>query len=286
MRVSSQQIFSAGIEAMSQHAADVTRYQEQISSGNRYSRASENPLAAGLAVQVSLDKQQFAMFKANQDYATATLNTTDSLLSNINNMLLRVQQLMVQAGNDALGTEGRVAIGFEVEQLTKSIERAAALDGPNSLPLLRHGAGNLTEVLVAPELTVKPGILYEDVMGLDKPGGNKTDIDKVDVLAALQAFSERLAQGSAPRPEDFTNIQASVQQVTRAQVLTGVRTNQLEMAISMAEQFDLNVEFERATLLDTDLIQATAGLAKSSALLQAAQAVVSRININALFGKI
>lgn len=285
MRVSSQQVFSAGIEAMSQHASDVTKYQGQISSGKQFTRASESPLAAGLAVQVSLDKQQFDMFKANQDFATATLNTTDSLLSNINNMLTRVQQLMVQAGSDALSAEGRKAIGFEVEQLTKSIENASKLDGPNNLPLLRLGATTLTDVLVAPELTVKPGILYEEVMGLTNPGGTLAT-GKTDVLAALNDLKAGLAAGTKPTDADFTAIQASLQQVTRAQVLTGVQTNQLEMAISMAEQFDLNVEFERANLLDTDLVEATASLAKSSALLQAAQAVVSRININALFGKI
>jgi flagellar hook-associated protein 3 FlgL len=286
MRVSSQQIFSAGIEAMSKHASDVTKFQGQISSGERYTRASESPLAAGLAVQVSLDKQQFAMFKANQDFAITTLNTTDSLLSNMNNMLMRVQQLMVQAGNGALSAEGRKAIGFEVEQLTNSIERAAALAGPNNLPLLRHGSENLTDVLVAPGLTVKPGILYEEVMGLTGPGESQVVTGKTDVLTELKALRDTLALGNAPQLEDFTKIQAILQQVTRAQVLVGVQTNQLEMAISMAEQFDLNVEFERATLLDTDLVEATASLAKSSALLQAAQAVVSRININALFGKI
>jgi flagellin-like hook-associated protein FlgL len=505
MRVSSQQIFNAGIEAMSQHAADVTKYQAQISSGNRYTRASESPLAAGLAVQVSLDKQQFIMFKANQDFATANLNATDSLLSSINNMLNRVQQLMVQAGNDVLGADGRIAIGVEVQQLRDAIERAAALVGPNNLPVLRHtvasggtlvdasGLGtrtitgldnlptgsdprtysgwvqldsasllsegvvvahgtinpatpyhrssffifpdpsipngarlvmdfqvgyvetqalpildnqwhmvsvsydrnlpgngitfyldgvaveplvigvngfnknlvntintdntatfgfefgftggatdtsksrfelvgliddaaiwnralssseieglfkdtssipsglvtqqyiedgfrssrieDLTDVLVAPNLTIKPGILYEDVMGLSRPGGVLAE-GKTDVLSALNQLSEKLSLGLAPTASDYAAIQSSLTQITRAQVLTGVRANQLEMATAIAEQFDLNVEFERATLLDTDLIQATAGLAKSSALLQAAQAVVSRININALFGKI
>ena len=69
MRISSQQIFDAGIQSLQKHTSDVVEYQRQISSGQRYSKASESPLAAGLGVQVSMKRAVFTMYKVNQDHA-------------------------------------------------------------------------------------------------------------------------------------------------------------------------------------------------------------------------
>ena len=111
MRVSSQQLFDSGVAALQQHMQDVVESQRQISSGQRHGKASDDPLAAGLGVQVQLKKAEFAMFRVNQDHVQTTLDQTDSQLSSLQQMLGNLQQLMIQASG-AVST--LVAIGWSV----------------------------------------------------------------------------------------------------------------------------------------------------------------------------
>jgi flagellin-like hook-associated protein FlgL len=74
--------------------------------------------------------------------------------------------------------------------------------------------------------------------------------------------------------------------VTRSQVKVGLLQNQLDAATQFSESQKLNVETARSNLLDTDLPQATSQLAKSNALLQAAQAIITKLDTNTLFQKL
>jgi flagellin-like hook-associated protein FlgL len=47
-----------------------------------------------------------------------------------------------------------------------------------------------------------------------------------------------------------------------------------------------NIEVERSNLLDADLAESTSKLVKSNALLQAAQSIMARLEINNLFQKL
>jgi len=87
MRVSSQQLFDSGVAAMQQHLQDVVEAQRQISSGQRHGKASDDPLAAGLGVQVSLKRAEFGMFKVNQNHVQHNLDQTDAQLSSLQQML-------------------------------------------------------------------------------------------------------------------------------------------------------------------------------------------------------
>ena len=66
MRISTKQIFDSGLQSVQKQTAETIKAQRQIASGEKYSKASESPLAAGLGVQVILDRSQYEMFQINQ----------------------------------------------------------------------------------------------------------------------------------------------------------------------------------------------------------------------------
>jgi flagellin-like hook-associated protein FlgL len=82
------------------------------------------------------------------------------------------------------------------------------------------------------------------------------------------------------------DVQSVLKQVTRAQVKTGLIQNQLDAAAESADVQKNNVELQRSNLMDTDMAEATAGLVKSNALLQAAQSIMSKLDANSLFQKL
>jgi len=287
MRVSTQQVFNSGVESMQKHTQDVMAYQRQISSGKKFERASDDALAAGLGVQVSLDKAQYAMFKVNQDYVNTSMTSSDSQLNNISGMMTRFQQLLVQAGNDALGEENRKLVGMELQRIAENVTRFATAKDANGQEIFRAvSPDDLQKVLVAPGIELETAITYTEVMGKLSSSSSVVVSGYTDVDSVLSTIAARVAAGTDPLDTDFENLSAAMTQVTRAQVKTGLLQNQLDAAVEAAETQKTNIETERSRILDTDLTEATAGLVKSNALLQAAQSVISKMDTNSLFQKL
>ena len=277
MRISSQQVFDSNLQSIQQHTSDVVEAQRQISSGQKYRLASDDALAAGLGVQIAWDKSQFAMFKVNQDHVNTSLSSTDAQLNSINIALTKFQQMMVQGRNDPLGSDGRKILGQQAESLIAAVTQFSTAKDANGQNILR--AEPVSTALIAPSVSLESGISYNEVM-MGPVGTGK------DVLAIMTAIKIKLAGGNSPSDEDMVNFQAALTQVTRAQVKTGLLQNQLDAATESAEVQKTNVELQRSNLLDTDLATATASLVKSNALLQAAQSVMTKLDVNTLFQKL
>lgn len=277
MRISSQQVFDSSVQSMQKHTSDVVEAQRQISSGQKYRLASDDALAAGLGVQIAWDKSQFAMFKVNQDHINASLTSTDSQLNSINIALTKFQQMMVQGRNDPIGAEGRKILGQQAESLIAAVTQFANAKDANGQNILRTAP--VSSVLIAPSVSLESALSFDEVM-VGPVGTGK------DVLAIMTSIKDKLVASTSPSDEDMLNFQAALTQVTRAQVKTGLLQNQLDAATEAAEVQKTNVELQRSNLLDTDLATATASLVKSNALLQAAQSVMTKLDVNTLFQKL
>jgi flagellar hook-associated protein 3 FlgL len=276
MRISSQQVFDSGVSSMQQHTSDVVKYQQQISSGRKYQVASDDALAAGLGVQIDLDNAQFAMFKVNQNHINASLTSTDSQLSGINIALTTFQQMMVQAGNGTLGTDGLKTLGQQASTLYNTVNQMSLAKDANGEQILRTATP--TSVLVAPNISLETALSFSEVMAANGRAQ--------DVITFLGSVRDKLNAGTALSASDMDNIQLVLKQVTKAQVKTGLLQNQLDAATEAADVQKNNVELQRSNLLDTDLATATAGLVKSNALLQAAQSIMTKLDSNSLFQKL
>lgn len=279
MRVSSQQLFDSGVAALQQHMQDVVESQRQISSGQRHGKASDDPLAAGLGVQVQLKKAEFAMFRVNQDHVETTLDQTDSQLSSLQQMLANMQQLMIQSSGVGLDNATRTQMAQKAKTLRDAVQQFSNAKDSSGNPLLK-AAGGVGEVQVAPSIKLETGILKSSVMG------DPTDATTVDVLDAMNDVLVALEGGQKPSAAEFDAIGNAMRQVSKAQVKTGVLLNLLDSARQASAFQETAVEQQRSTLMDTDPAQATADLARSNALLQAAQAIMARLDSTTLFQKI
>lgn len=286
MRISINQVFTNGLESLQKHTNDVLEAQRQIATGRRYRLASDNALAAGLGVKVDFDTSQFEMFKVNQDYARASLSSADTQIESIGLAIDRFRTLMVQASGDSIGAQGRKLLAEEMRTLRTMILNFAAAVDANGEPILRQvDASGVTKVYVAPSVDLMTSIRYEDVMGRIAPDSPVINSD-LDVLTQLSAIINTVDSTAAPTSQQITNMERIAEQVTNAQVKVGSIENQLEAAEESAELQNNNIDSERSRLLEPDLAEATTDLTRANALLQAAQAIMSKLDINSLFQKL
>jgi len=290
MRISTSQIYNAGLDSLQKHTRDVMDAQRQISSGKRYSNASDSALAAGLGVQVDFDTSQFEMFKVNQDYARVSLSSAETQIESIGLAIDRFRTLMVQAGSDSIGAEGRKLIAEEMKTIQQTVKNFAAAKDANGEPiLLQKDASELTKVFVAPSIDVFTSVRYEEIMGRVSPTAGSTTGAFLDVDAELTSIINTVlspTQPGSPTANQIENMSLIAKQITNAQVKVGSIENQLEAAEESSELQKANLDVARNRLLEPDLAEATTKLAQSNALLQAAQAIMSKMDLNSLFQKL
>ena len=290
MRISTTQIYTSGLDSLKKHTRDVMDAQRQISSGKRYGNASDNSLAAGLGVQVDFDTSQFEMFKVNQDYARISLSSAETQIESIGNAIDRFRTLMVQAGADSIGAEGRKLIAEEMRTIQQTIRNFSVAKDANGQPiLLQKDASELTKVFVAPSIDIFTSIRYEEIMGRVSPTAGATTGAFIDVDDELTSIINTVAsptQPWSPTALQTENMFLIAKQITNAQVKVGSIENQLQAAEESSELQSSNLDQARNRLLEPDLAEATTKLAQSNALLQAAQAIMSKMDLNSLFQKL
>jgi flagellin-like hook-associated protein FlgL len=106
MRVSSHQLLDAAIRSIQQHSVEAMKWQQQISSGNKYLKASEGAVAIARGVEIQFDKSKYAMLKANQDFVATRMALADAQLGGMHDALSEMQQIGVQARDAAIGKIG------------------------------------------------------------------------------------------------------------------------------------------------------------------------------------
>ncbi len=114
MRVSTSMMFDAGASSINRQTADLMHLQQQVSTGRRVVTPSDDPVAAARALEVQQARDTNSQFTTNQSNAKSSLNLEESQLSNAVDLLARVKELAVQAGNSPLSANDRKAIANEL----------------------------------------------------------------------------------------------------------------------------------------------------------------------------
>jgi flagellar hook-associated protein 3 FlgL len=111
-------------------------------------------------------------------------------------------------------------------------------------------------------------------------------VSRTDILTVLDGIVTKLQGGTAPNATDSSNVDAAISQIRGAQVKVGIMNAQVNNAQDSVELKKVNAENARSAVLDTDIAESSANLAKSQALLQAAQSIFAKIQSSTLFDKI
>ena len=285
MRISTKQIFDSGLQSVQKQTAETIKAQRQIASGEKYSKASESPLAAGLGVQVILDRSQYEMFQINQDFTNAKLTAADAQLKAVNDGISRFRQLLVQAGSD-INPGQRQTIAVELEQVETRIAQLLTAQDANGHYVFDQIEPEAIGVIPsAPNISIRAGISLVEIAGRKTPASSAS-AGFVDLYDGLQSAIAEVRAGNGPSAQTLTTLAGIAVQVNEAQVKVGLQQNELEASIEISDAQKANIEVERSNLLDADLAESTSRLVKSNALLQAAQSIMARLEINNLFQKL
>ncbi|QQN51911.1 flagellar hook-associated protein FlgL [Stutzerimonas balearica] len=116
MRISTLQAFNNGVSGLQRNYANVTRTQEQISTGDRILTPADDPVASVRLLQLDQQQSVLDQYNSNLTAAKNSLTQEEVTLNSVNTVLQRVRELAVQAGNGALDPEDRKSIASELRE--------------------------------------------------------------------------------------------------------------------------------------------------------------------------
>ena len=122
---------------------------EKLSSGYKVNRAADD--AAGLSISEKMRKQIRGLTQAslNAEDGISAVQTAEGALTEVHDMLQRMNELAVKAANGTNSTSDRQTIQDEVDQLLTEIDRVAETTKFNELYTLKGDEDKVTRYLSA-----------------------------------------------------------------------------------------------------------------------------------------
>jgi len=121
MRIASSQWFRQSMNSLLEQQAAAAKTQQQLASGKRLLKPSDDPVAATRAVDVTRAVEKLAQYERNGVQSENRLRLQETAVGGSLDVLQRVRELSVQANNGTQSNDTRGAIAAEVEQLRDAL---------------------------------------------------------------------------------------------------------------------------------------------------------------------
>ena len=272
---------------------------EKLSSGSVFSKNDPRPAERALAEGLEFKLRSLASSKRNVNNAVSLLQTAESSLSEITNMVLRMKEINVAAASTTVSNNERRFLFIEYQALHDEINRIAVTTEFNGIPLLNGDSPNAPEELV---FRIGDPVLAED------GGTDEQDINAVHFsgLKAVVATTRGLGLGSAAElllgssdeegisiedveelmtPEDTdlfaTTYDQALNSISTQRAVFGGFQARLNRAVDFIDVYQENIAAAKSAIADVDYAKESSRLVETRLMIQAGTAVLAQGNINA-----
>lgn len=121
MRISTIQAFNNGVGGIQRNYENITRTQQQISSGTKILTPADDPVASVRLLQLAKEQSALDQYSDNLTAATNSLTQEESILQAIGVSMGRIQEIAAQAGNGGLSQGDRESLAAELSEREKEL---------------------------------------------------------------------------------------------------------------------------------------------------------------------
>ena len=238
---------------------------EKLSSGYKINRAADD--AAGLSISEKMRRQVRGLTQAsaNAQDGISMVQTAEGALTEVHDMLQRMNELAVKAANGSNQSVDRDYIDSEIQQLKSEVDRVAATTTFNELNLLNANKTINLQV------------------GAETEGKNQIAVSIKAMNAAGLSINDVTVKGDGTAGETtsktaITKIKAAIQAVSTQRSDLGAQQNRLEHTINNLDNVVENTTSAESQIRDTDMATEMVKYSNNNILAQAGQAMLAQSN--------
>lgn len=239
---------------------------ERLASGFRINKAADD--AAGLAISEKLRSKIRGLQQAqrNANDGISLIQTAEGGMNEVQNMLIRMRELGVQAASDTIGPKERVYLDIEYQALKDEIDRVAYAAEFNGTQLL-DGTGGILEI------QINTG--GDNILGVDRLEYNSF---KADVKTNRLGVSELALDTKVGAQRSLTVIENAIDYVSAIRADLGALQNRLGSTINNISTTVENLSAANSRIKDVDIAEESSELTRNQILLQSGTSVLQQAN--------
>ena len=259
---------------------------EKLSSGYKINRAADD--AAGLSISEKMRRQIRGLTQAvaNAQDGISAVQTAEGALGEVHDMLQRMNELAIKAGNETLQSVDRKYIQQELDQLKSEIDRVQTTTTFNEQKLLNGEFATGKALQVGAEVDsdnrIKVTILAMDWNTISNSSttmpGSTTGNGKGD--GTLKVFDTVANKDGteANIKATVSSIKTAIQNVSEQRSRLGATQNRLEHTVNNLNNVVENTTSAESQIRDTDMATEMVKYSNNQILAQAGQAMLAQAN--------
>lgn len=167
-RVSTAQAFDASLLQLQKRQSEMTEAQQQLTTGKRVNRASDDPTAAARAERALAGISRVEADKRGTEASRALMSQTESALGDAGELLQRARELLVGAGNASYGDMQRQSLAADLRGIRNQLLGVAnRSDGANGFLFGGQGSSQ------APFIDAPGAVQYRGTAGRAQIAGSE-----------------------------------------------------------------------------------------------------------------
>jgi flagellin len=268
---------------------------EKLSSGSVFTQFDNRPSERALAEGLSFKVRGLAAAKRNINDAVSFLQTADSGMQQVNDMVLRMKEINVAATNTTISDQDRKFLFMEYQALHDEIQRVSETTTFNGLPVLNGMADNAPDRLIFrvgdPQPSDQMGgadddinsIIFEGMkdvvatptgLGLGSVQDFLSGLDSHDGISILDAFDLLTPVDS----KYATVYDEAIDSLANMRAIYGGMQSRMHRALEYSDVLSENLSAARSNIADTDYAAEVSRMTQSRILIQAGTAVLAQAN--------
>ena len=294
MRVSTIMMYQQNMRGITDSQSAWLKYGEQMSTGKRVNRASDDPVAASQAVVLSQAQAQNSQYATARTFATQRVSIEESTLSQVTTAIQSAQEKIVYAGNGTLSDDDRSSLATDLQGIRDQLLNLAnstdgngryifagyKTDTPPFDDTCKYVGGTLNvEQQVDSSRTMVIGhtgnLIFDNATSNAKPDADTNIFTALDsAIASLKTPVEgdETAQDTARAAIDKTNrsLSNSLNNVLTVRAELGTQLNELDKLDSLGDDRALAQTQQMSNLVDVDWNSTISNYTMQQTALQAA----------------
>jgi flagellar hook-associated protein 3 FlgL len=287
MRMTAATLYRDALASMERSSERLLAFQQQVQSGKRINRPSDDPDALATAIGERAEVAAIEQYTRTSDSVTSRLTVLDTALSGVIDRLTLAQSTIVSAQGSTKTAADREAAAKTLEGIkdgllsdfNTSFRGAYLFAGADSVqpPFVMSGGvvsayqGATQEVEVDLD-TTRTATIGMDGSAIAQGGAARDLFESLDAAIAAARSGDHAALGVAS-----TEMQAAFERTTDAQMRVGTSLASIDSLQSQLSDRRLAGMARIAKLEDANLAEAITGLTQADASYRAALAATGRI---------
>lgn len=188
MRIGTANVYDNALEQLYKRQGDMLTQQEQVSTGLRVNRASDDPIAAAQAERAMVRLSRIETDQRALETQRSALSTAEAGLGEAIGRMQDLRELVIAAGNAGYSEADRTTLATQISSLRDQIFAIANRTDSNGVPLF-GGLGSTGSPFAdipagvqfqgaagqrAATTTALPGAMNGQAIWMDVPSGNRS----------------------------------------------------------------------------------------------------------------